>query len=763
MITITATLCLNNTKIKKIIRIEKDKNCILQLIPDYSVTNGKNVEILVNALHEIQPSFIDKFSIENKTLIYRYNDLPSFEILFTKNSIKFFLVVPDKWKDFIINKIQVVWPNVAVKETEDYSKLFKPNQTKIYNLGQKYHYFMSIRADYRENAPLENMLSTANYVHEDDAVLFQIILQPIQDYWKIKADEYWKKYRQGKEVVNKSLIIKILDILFIDLLNAILEFIDLLLGIIKSKKQEQLTRTKQLSSYTNNKTGYKGFNVSIRVFSYSKNSIRRTQNAKSIYLSLRDIAGDNEIELKNTQIMKDAMFIRKRNRLKAIFEKNILSTKEVSQLLQLPTRELQIEYNIKDSIDTREINIPHQLLQGNITIGEVSYKGNKANSYWPNNKNILSLPKIVVGPMGSGKSEYSKNFVVNAAKKGDSVIVFDYIKNCELSNDISKHIDCIKLDLSKINNLFSLSYPEIKITDDPWQRLNAANMLSRQVEYLINSLSDEPLTSRMIRYLDAASKVVFIHENAKVGDVIDVLTNWKIRNEYIRKAKYSGIFNDDDIEILDLESLHDRDKEGRIVGTKDAKIEGVIDRINIMMKDIYLRAMLKAEVNYNYNFVKWINEGKVILIQLPEHTFINKQIKDTVVTYFMSRVWLAALQRKNCEKLCHVITDEIHQVPTAAKLVSHIITEARKFGVDFYFTIHYLKQFRALHDAIRSAGASYMFLAGTEKENFIALEEELKPFTIEEGLNLKPFHSLNIINYGNQYARFISRLPKPIK
>jgi hypothetical protein len=383
--------------------------------------------------------------------------------------------------------------------------------------------------------------------------------------------------------------------------------------------------------------------------------------------------------------------------------------------------------------------------------------------YWPNNKNILALPKIIIGPMGAGKDEYTINFSVNAAKKGDGLIIFDYIKNCEMTNRIAKHVNNpIVIDLSKKENICALAYPEVEIPDDDWGKLEVANMMSRQVEYLINSLSEEPLSPRMCRYLDAASKVVFIHEDAKVMHVIEVLTNWKTRNEYIRKAKYSGIFKENDIELVDLDSLHDRDSSGKIVGTRESRIEGIMDRINILMKDIYLRAMANAEINHDHNFKKWMDEGRTVLIQLPESKFTNKQVKDTIVTYFMSRVWFATLQRKNHDRVCHVITNETHQVPTAAKLISNIITEPRKFGVDFYFTIHYLKQFKLLHDAIRSAGASYMLLAGTEKENLKELEEELKPFTISEGLNLKPFHSLNIVNYGNQYAKFVSKLPKPI-
>jgi hypothetical protein len=74
-------------------------------------------------------------------------------------------------------------------------------------------------------------------------------------------------------------------------------------------------------------------------------------------------------------------------------------------------------------------------------------------------------------------------------------------------------------------------------------------------------------------------------------------------------------------------------------------------------------------------------------------------------------------------------------------------------------TCHFLKQLGALLNSLKSSGVSYVLIAGTEKENLEMLKEELQPFTVEDGLNLKNHTSLNIVNYGNQYARFIGRLP----
>lgn len=56
-----------------------------------------------------------------------------------------------------------------------------------------------------------------------------------------------------------------------------------------------------------------------------------------------------------------------------------------------------------------------------------------------------------------------------------------------------------------------------------------------------------------------------------------------------------------------------------------------------------------------------------------------------------------------------------------------------------------------------------MLLAGTEKDNFTMLQEEFDPFTLKDLLEIKPYHSLNRINIGNEYVKSISKLPDMLK
>lgn len=716
-----------------------------QIIPNLSIDNTKLLGMLENTNYYRKPIERLKYQREEDLLEFQYQYTTTYEILITKDDVKFFIGFDDNTKDNFDTELNICWKHATFKKSRF---VYIGEHTKELELSE--HYFLSLKTDLRGQFPLSNILETQNILRDKEDICIRFELTPLSPTWYREVDACIEQFKKDSKVATKSkldvrtvannVVSGALNVVYegLDFINYFVDTDNKVLREYPEDGRYANVIRNGLSNDTLQKPRYSAYKTRMTV---SLNSKRSNILYANIVRSFNSMSGDNSFNIVNKSNYK-----------------NILSTKELAQIMQMPTKEYQSLYKI-NNVDTREVEVPRKVLKGHIPIGEATIRGITYKTYWNEDKNVLPLPKIVIGPMGSGKSEYTKNFVVNAAKN-DSVIVFDYIKDCELSNDIAASIkDCIKIDLSKLENLNGLGYPEVKTPSDSWGKLKKANMLSRQVEYLINSLSDEPLSPRMSRYLDAAAKIVFIHEESKISDVIDVLASWEVRGDFIRRSK--GILNDNDTEIVDLLSLHERDKDGKIIGTRETKIEGILDRISIMNKDIFLRKMMRSPVNLSEDFAKYMNEGKTILIQLPEHTFTNKQVKDTIVTYYMSRIWLAALQRGS-DKICHIVTDEIHQVPTAAKLVSDVITEGRKFGIGFYFTIHYLKQFRQLESAIRSAGASYIFLAGTEKENLTALEDELKPFTIADGLNLKPFHSLNIVNIGNQYAKYISKLPKPI-
>ena len=102
--------------------------------------------------------------------------------------------------------------------------------------------------------------------------------------------------------------------------------------------------------------------------------------------------------------------------------------------------------------------------------------------------------------------------------------------------------------------------------------------------------------------------------------------------------------------------------------------------------------------------------------------------------------------------------DEIFDAPTSFNVLCDMLVQVRKFQLKLIFSAHYLSQIEPIREALKASGASYMLLQGTDKKNYKELENELQPFTVDDLINLKQYHSLNLIKYSKGYAKFISDL-----
>lgn len=769
-----------------------DPFTIYKIVPDYNLTNNNNIA-LVNVFSSIYKTPRQRFSFQKG---YELPNQIYFDIVLKKGQANFYLSVKEEFEELLKNKMDTIWNNAEISKVDTIDEISFKN-TEVCELILKDYNFKSLSVSRGDLYPLTNMMGILNMLNEEETVRINIAIEPTKrsNWVDIAKDEY-KQYESGKIVNNdgnkKDELIKLgftgaeaIVNLYIEMRLLLLESV---LGIISSDKEEdkininlkidsleeikKANKYSGLSSETNYKMISEVFKVRISILSSSLDNSRAKLNMLSVANSYKDLNSDNSLVVKllskkeQENLFNDVM----ENYIKPS-KHCILSDKEVSKLIQLPQKDLQNEYKIQ-SIDTREIDIPEQLKDGLVRIGIAEKQGKKITTYWSKDKNVMALAKVFIGPQNSGKTTAVKRTVKDCYKAGYSNIVIDFIENCQTSKEIEEVIDTkdkIILELGNKDYIPALAYNEVSnlITEnmDSWDRINYANLISEQVEYLINAITDTgtgELTAPMIRYLHAASMITFIKPGATINDVFLVLRRWDKRNEAIRYAKYSGCFEKDDDIFYDLEELHERDKEGKIIGTRENLIIGILNRIVILQKNPFIKAMLGAEINKDDNLTKWIEEGKSIFIHIPQTKFPNQNTRDILTTFFISRIWLAVQLRENNKdaRLCNVIFDEVHQVPTTARFLSNHITEFRRHRLGLILSCHYLKQMRELLIALKSSGASYVLIAGTEKENLETLREEILPFTIEEGMKLKPHTSINVVNYGNQYAKFITSLPK---
>jgi hypothetical protein len=306
------------------------------------------------------------------------------------------------------------------------------------------------------------------------------------------------------------------------------------------------------------------------------------------------------------------------------------------------------------------------------------------------------------------------------------------------------------------------------MSDDADIQYDNAKKQTTQLTTLINSVNvdDSQLSARMERYLESASNAVFLL-GGPIRDVFTVLQNHQVRHSYLNQIPKAQQENMEEY-ITALQELDELSKDGDLIGTKIHLVSGIIDRLNKLKKNTYLEKMLKKDTANNINLVTEMQKNQLICLRMPEVMFSTDGERDIYTTYWLTKIWMALQIRKaqlKDRKLftkCNLIIDELYQVENTEKSLSKIISRLAKFGLKPIISCHYLNQIKYIREELRSANASYMLIAGCDKKNFHELSSELYPFEESDLLKLPRYHSMNLIKNKTGYARFITKLPKPV-
>lgn len=783
------------------------------ILPTINTTN-KELLSLVNTISSIyKPPRLrmSDFDIKSNTLLkIQYTKRCFWDIILSRGKAEFFLTVHEDDTPLLINKAKTVWNGSTIKE--DSITCGNTKYSSCCEMVLKTFNFKSLSTDLTSQYPLTNMMDITRLLLEDEYVRINIVIEPTNRInWISKARDEQKRYDNG-EILNNDIGLK--DKAIKMMCKGISEIADLYIQIklipaeaifglflntdlelsenktkhtkkprknngninsVDDTELDMIDFTSRRSS-SNYKCTANVFNSRISIISYSNNSDRAKIGMIATANSFKDLTQDNELIIKPIDENIKDLYIESINKNTIKPSKMcILSDKEITKLIQLPQRTLQKEYKM-NVIDTRESKLPKELQGGNIRICEVEEpsKGIKTVATFPMDTNLLARKTVLLGGENSGKTTQLKRFTKDFYKAGISNFVIDHQENGKMTNEVGEPIpDKYKIVYDVYNEMPPLAFTEIskRITEDMdgMLRLDYANMISKQVELFVNSITDDStgnLTANMKRFLHSASMVTFIRPKATINDVFEVLRNWQKRNEAIRYAKYSGLFDEDDDILFDLQELHKRsDKandKGKIIGTREDLIVGVTNRINILKQNPRIKAMLKKEYDENDDLDKHIQSGKSIFVKIPQNKFPDDDTRDMLAVFYFSRLWLTVQIRdenKN-SKLCHVVLDEIKALPTLANFMEKHITEFRRHRLALTISAHGLAQFGKLLKQLKDSGANFIILSPTEKNNIELLREEILPFTVEEALDLKPNHGLCVINYGNRYARFIGKMFK---
>lgn len=762
----------------KYFQLIKPQYRLIKIVPDKSIRNNKtnNIAIAISYMYKTLTKRIHK---EQKKLFFETSFKISYIIDITKTDTSFYFMVPEVFLGILIEKIREVWPLATASVVSSIKAISE--SADVFQVSYKYQDALSINVNKANNEPLNSILNVLEIMQFEDRVTIIYNFIPHKFYnWSTEYKNILDNIKHNKSVLkNKNSSEYILKTALAGLNNIVTSFVKVIGDFLGSDKSNEslidllaitIEKHNEISNATRKKKDSILLQTQIAVISESLDPVRRFNNASTVCQSYQTLNEDNEL------IYSKANKINLESTTLKSIPLNTFSAEECSNLLQLPGRELMRRLGIKFS-ETSEVKLPEKLQHGYINLGIVKYRENNKNAYIEDEYNVGSLPLCLVGAQGSGKSTFMANYYRFASLRNEGGVVIDFIKNCELSQEIQRYLPKEKitvLDFTKEDQIQGFAFNELDINkcENTFRKLELANLQAQQIVSLVNAINpDQPLQARMNRYLGSAAQIVFSSGENSLKEVIRCLDNHTIRKSYIDKLQddYREYLSEEieDLKVLDEYSKPTKDCPNQVViGTKEAKIEGILDRMSLLRGDFKLKYMFNKGGKDNINFVDALEDGKTIIIKMNQSNF-KKHAKNVITTFLLSKIWMATEIRGSMHKQpkpCHISIDELFQTKTAMNMlaIDEIIPQTRKFGTKFIVSCQYTEQMDILIDTLNGAGASFMFLNGTGEKDFNKFKNKLTDFDFEDLKYMGQHSSLNLIYYSDGYASFITKLPKPI-
>jgi len=751
--------------------IKRQEYVTFKLIPTKSSRNNTTIGIahLINSMYRSTNKLIYK---ENKKLIIETRLKASYYIHISKENISFYFIIPKIFQNQFKSKFSDTWKNVDIKIVDAIP--VDINSCSKYQLYYKFDDALSLETDRRNNDLLSANLSTLEILQENEfiGVLYNFI--PVSEkesnYFKKKSSETIQRYKNGENLKKSKNLLdysKITLKFLMDLINALL---NCLLSVGQNNQLILYPFEKETSSSTQRKLQKEILKNQTLILAHSEEKSRENQLCQSIYNSFSKIDGDNELIY--AKIKKDININRYIiNNVKI----NSTSTEECSNFISLPGAELIDQYKNITHKETKENPVPKELTKGIISLGINKCKETYQEAFLSDDINLQSLPLAILGASRSGKSTYSVNMCKNIIDNNEGLIVIDFIKNTELADDIKAltHKDrLIDIDLSNPDMIQSLCYNEFKITSDmtAYEISSISRKQTNNLLKIVNIINgdDKELSPKMRKYLGAAARIAFCFPNSCMKDVLNILQFHEIRYKYINKLseELKDRLKDS---ILSLNELDEVNKKGEVTGTKEIKIEGILDRIDLMRENIIIDEMISKSPENNIDFVKAMEEHKVILIRMRDKDFDDDISIDILTSFFLQKIWAALKIRGAMHNLpgrVTVLIDEIFQTPCAQKILAKNFVQSAKFGLKYVLTLHYLQQLsQDAQRAMRNANASYMLISGVDENAFSSFRSDFQKegYEVEDLLNLERYHSLNLVATSKGKKAFITHLPDELK
>lgn len=682
----------------------------------------------------------------------------SWEIYAEKDNIGFYVIAPRRLERLIRSRLYDAYPQIAVRTMEeDHAQKFsKPFTAKM----QLHHHYMFSTNTKATDTTLNSMLNSMSKLDDNERMLLQICLLPINDKWQGKA---YRKYREmlfngKKPKVKKSILYSGFTYTIRGLFFPIEQILSLFTDIGKDNGNKNTPIERAELKGTQQKLAMPAFNVDIRMAAESPNQNAASTRLTELANSFIETDGDNEwrrvIKVNNKVIMDDIV-----NRRVEKKTNNIVTTAELSPIVRMANKEINVPELAKKIMKT--LPIPKDLDKG-VFLGKGVYNSEEVDLYTPtDHADSFVHPWMITGAMGGGKTTLINSLLLARAMAGYGVILLDTQgdQSLEFLSQIPKSEwhRVVWLNFGDFDHPVAIDMLETVPTQNPrHQRIMMQHAKNDLISLLKKMFGQNfgPQTEYIIRHIITA---IMLTGNSSFLDIFRMLVDDGYRTELTNQIQHQAPFS---------WSFWNNFQTQFALPQKMRMMMPSINKIGAFVEDpVIMNLTSQGLGSQNYSFRNLMDEGKIVVITIPKGRLVGTW--QLIGRLMLNKIWTAALSRENVpisqRKPCFLAIDEAKDLVEGSDNLDIMLSQARKFRLGLIYGFQYLEQIRSANRDVYNA------LIGN-KPNIVALkigekdaevyDEIFKGYYSKEEMAFPDLHGIAQLNIKGEYSTpFTLKIP----
>lgn len=678
---------------------------------------------LFSTLPDLKNAFFNK--------ILRNNEHLSFEIFVQNQTIYFICFCPERLTNYLEAAISAAYSQVMITSIEGDPLLhFYPSpqdhQSEYYqerflelgkiNLKQNEYYSLKTYEDFKDVDPLITLLSNLSKSQPMDLISIQYIIANSTGSWKRSGwSKIEAKQQSDREVESSN------------------QFSSTQKSLIEKKLKTQSLR------------------VAIKVAVSTTNFNRSQLLLETIGTSLNSIS-----QSRGNSLKLRCIFLLKKHFLGTMLSRSFaragcvhLSVDELATIYHLPNNKLSVIPNIawgKSLLGEPPANLPvvnsntPKELKDKINIfAETTFKNQEVKYGLKNNDRRRHM--YVIGKTGTGKSTLLANMVINDLKSDEGLAVID------------PHGDLIEIILNyipshRINDVIYFNPADkndriVKMNLFEGESVEHRELIASGIISIFKKLYGYSWGPRLEYILRNALLTLLSAPNAKLSDVIRILTDNKFRKKIVKNLKDP---------ILRSYWLDEYNQLGQRLRTQS--ISSILNKIGQFVSSPLVRNVVNAEKS-SFSIEQLMSEGKILLVNLSQGK-LGEDNATLLGAMLITKIQLAAMGRVNIpeeeRRDFYMYVDEFQNFATDAFI--KILSEARKYRLNLTLANQYIAQIpEEVQKAIfGNCGNIASFIMGADDAESFS-KEYGGLYTKEDLVSLGRYQIINKISIDNIISR----------